>query len=92
MAATLRLWHTEIGGNLTSQENGFRLSVRPPKRDGGAIWFLVLRREGNDFAIAAGGTEGDVRAAMTAASFMAKVLSDAPSSPLRISSTRICSK
>jgi hypothetical protein len=57
MAPHLRLWHTDPDGVLTTEEDAFRLTVRPPKREGGAAWFLVLRQLGTEFSIAAGGTE-----------------------------------
>jgi hypothetical protein len=78
MAPHLRLWHTDPDGVLTTEEDAFRLTVRPPKREGGAAWFLVLRQLGTEFSIAAGGTEENIRAAMTAASFMAKLLAKEP--------------
>jgi len=80
MAPHLRLWHTDPDGVLTTEEDAFRLTVRPPKREGGAAWFLVLRQLGTEFSIAAGGTEENIRAAMTAASFMAKLLAKEPRS------------
>lgn len=77
MMANLRLWNTGPGGAITTEENNFRLTVHPSRKDGGAVWFFVLRRTGGDFSIAAGGTETDIYAAMAAVTFMGSLLSHA---------------
>jgi hypothetical protein len=80
MMVNLRLWNTGPGGAITTEEDNFRLTVQPSRKDGGAVWFFVLRRMGNDFSIAAGGTETDIYAAMAAVTFMGSLLSHAPCS------------
>jgi hypothetical protein len=65
----LGIWQTEPGGGLAAEANGLRLSVHAPERLGGAVRFLVLRRDGDEESrgILASGTEENVRAAMRAA-------------------------
>jgi hypothetical protein len=77
MMVNLRLWNTGPGGAITTEENNFRLTVHPSRKDGEAVWFFVLRRTGGDFSIAAGGTETDIYAAMAAVTFMGNLLSHA---------------
>jgi hypothetical protein len=77
MMANLRLWNTGPSGAITTEQNNFRVTVHPSKEGGGAVWFFVLRRMGNDFSIAAGGTEKDIYAAMATATFMGSLLSHA---------------
>lgn len=66
------LWHTEGRGVLSAEINSFRLAVQAPERVGGAVRFMVLRRETSDGqeVLIGSGSEDNVRSAMTAAERM----------------------
>ncbi len=68
------LWHTEGRGVLSAEINNFRLAVQAPERVGGAVRFMVLRRETSDGqeVLIGSGSEDNVRAAMTVAERMAE--------------------
>jgi hypothetical protein len=68
------VWRTEPNGSLTAEVDGLRLEVPAPASPGGAMRFLVIRREGDEQSqeILASGTEEGPRAAMKAAARMAE--------------------
>jgi hypothetical protein len=73
MAGHQDVWRTEPDGVLAAEVDTYRLVVQAPERIGGSARFLVLRRDGDEGALAliGSGHEADLRMAMKAAARMA---------------------
>ena len=72
MAGHQDIWRTEPDGVVAAEVDNYRLVVQAPERIGGSVRFLVLRRDGNERALAliGSGHEADMRRAMKAAARM----------------------
>ena len=69
MAGHQDVWRTEPDGVLAAEVDTYRLVVQAPERIGGSARFLVLRRDGDEGALAliGSGNEADLHTAMKTA-------------------------
>lgn len=72
------IWRTEPNGVLSAEVDGFRLVVQAPEVLSGSVRFMVLRREGEEYALLGSGTEPDVRSAMKMVTQIVEGLIDRP--------------